>query len=101
MLQDLPVSVQVKCLDTLYQFSNWLGHAPWGTQLLKEFRDALPLFRQLAASRDEDVCDYSEMIIENIEEIKQQHAEPGASPNGGPAQSLGKSGVGGESPSVS
>jgi hypothetical protein len=97
ILEVLPASVQVETLDTLYQFSNWFGYAPWGAELLRLFRDALPLFNRLTASPDEDVCDFSEMIIENIERT----AEPVAPPNGGPTERFGNSEPGGGPPSVS
>jgi hypothetical protein len=67
MLEELPPPVQVECLDTLYQFSNYLEEELWSPELRKLFEDALPVFKRLAASLNEDARDFSEMIIENIE----------------------------------
>src|SRR6266850_6363602 len=67
MLEDMPSSVQVETLDTLYQFSNCFRDKPWSTGLRALFFDALPLFRRLSTSSIEDVSDFSKMIIQNIE----------------------------------
>src|SRR5262245_7103941 len=45
MLEELPPPIQEECLDTLYQFSNYLTGELWSTELRKLFRNALPVFK--------------------------------------------------------
>jgi hypothetical protein len=104
MLEEQPPSVQVENLDTLYQFSICLMRkhwSEWSAELRTVFLRALPLLERLRKSSNGDVADFSGMIIENIRDSEHPNAEPGASPNGGPAESLGSSGVSGGPPSVS
>jgi hypothetical protein len=67
MLEEMPSSVQVEALDTLYQFSNSCTGKPWGAELRALFLEALPIFTRLSTDANEDVADFSRMIIENIE----------------------------------
>lgn len=80
MLEELSPSVQGENLDTLYQFSNYLRNEQWGADLRIVFVRALPLFERLSTSENEDVCDFSNMIIENIRATEQMKAEAGEGP---------------------
>jgi hypothetical protein len=97
MLEELPPSVQVENLDTLYQFSicltgkNW---RQWSAELRTVFLKALPLLKRLRRTSNEDVADFCSMIIQNIQGTEQPRAESGASTNGGPARRIGNSEVG-------
>ena len=66
MLAEMPSSVQVAILEILFHFANYCEGEPWSADLRAPFLDALPLFRQLSTSTDEDVSDYSRMIIEKL-----------------------------------
>ncbi len=101
ILESLSPLAQVESLDTLYQFSNCLTGEPWSAALRTIFRDALPIFVRLMESRGADACDFSAMIIRNIEAAEGQRAEPGASPKGGPGRAFDNSGATGGPPSVS
>lgn len=67
MLESMPCAVQVEILDTMYQFSNYFSGEFWSAELRALFSDALPMFRRLSTSANEDVSVFSEMIIENLE----------------------------------
>jgi hypothetical protein len=103
MLEKQPPPVQVENLDTLYQFSiclmrkHWSG---WSAELRTVFLKAVPLLERLSKSSNQDVADFSGMIIENIRHSERPAAEPGAPPNGGPGTRSGNSDIGDGPPSV-
>ena len=103
MLEELPPRIQDECLDTLFQFSNYLTIPDelWCAELRKVFWAALPVFKRLAASPDDDVSCFSEMIIENIEASAPLKTEPGGPPNGGPPKQQDNSATDGVPPAVS
>jgi len=67
LLEDQAAVVQCENLDTLYQFSNYLGGESWSAELRSSFVGALPLFERLSTSAHEDVSAFAKMIVENIE----------------------------------
>jgi hypothetical protein len=83
LLQKQAPVVQVENLDTLYQFSNYLVGQEWSADLRAAFCEALPLLEHLSMSGNEDVSDFSRMIMENVRGSHPSRAEPGTSPNGG------------------
>ena len=71
ILEGLPPSAQVESLDTLYQFSNYFKGQSWSAHLQKIFSNAAPIFKRLCESPNDDVSDFSQMIVKNIEDVEQ------------------------------
>jgi hypothetical protein len=86
MLEEQPPPVQVEILDTLYQFWIRFLRKHWGegsAELWAVFVKALPLLERLSKSSDEDLADFSGVIVSDIRDGEHPNPEPGAPPAGG------------------
>ena len=67
MLEEMPGSVQAAILEILFHFASYCKGESWSTELRSRFFGDLPLLKQLSVSTNQDVSEYSNMIIEKLQ----------------------------------